>query len=261
MFLLENFMWMGKDVWKLPVVILMCLTTNTVVGHSLQYMGLMTEKATSHGTETDMSSQQWRDSLSSLSRLIERYPRSTDLRLKKAAVNIELGQWDFAVEEYGHVLRLDDKNLAALYYRAYAQVHQRRYTLARNDYESFLRLQPMNMEARLGLAMVNEKLGRKTEALDNYNDLVQMFPDSAVCFAARASYETTLKQYEVALFDWDEAIRCAPQNVDYIVTKISLLLQMKRHADAREEIEKALRRGVPRGVLKEWIDRCRTATR
>ena len=43
------------------------------------------------------SQQSWRQRLDSLNREIDRQPESTDLRLKKAAVNIELGQWDYAV--------------------------------------------------------------------------------------------------------------------------------------------------------------------
>ena len=62
---------------------------------------------------TPVQAQEWRDSLATLNRLIDNNPRSTDLRLKKAAVNIELGQWEYAVEEYGRVLQLDKKNLAA----------------------------------------------------------------------------------------------------------------------------------------------------
>ena len=205
--------------------------------------------------------QQWRDSLAVLNRLIDEQPRSTDLRLRKAAVNIELGQWEYAVEEYGNVLRIDPENLAALYYRAYGNTHLRQYQLARNDYQTFLQLSHLHMEARLGLAMVNEKMGRRTDALDQYNQLVEMFRDSAVCYAARAAFEMTINQTETALYDWGEAIRLQPRNADYVVTKVDLLMKLNRWKEAREELEKALQRGVPRGVLKEWIDKCQKSTR
>ena len=42
------------------------------------------------------TAQEWRDSLATLNRQIENNPQSTDLRLRKAAVNIELGQWESA---------------------------------------------------------------------------------------------------------------------------------------------------------------------
>ena len=75
------------------------------------------------------TAHQWRDSLAVLNRLIEQQPRSTDLRLRKAAVNIELEQWEYAVEEYGRVLAIDDHNPAALFFRAYANVHLRQYAM------------------------------------------------------------------------------------------------------------------------------------
>ena len=190
------------------------------------------------------TAQQWRDSLSVLNSLIDRQPRSTDLRLRKAAVNIQLGQWDYAADEYSRVLQLDADNLAALYYRAFTYTHQRQYALARADYEHFLRLSPLHLEARLGLATVNEKMGRTRDALDGYNQLVEMFPDSALCYAA---------------YDWDAAISRQPSNADYVVTKADLLLRLGRPADARATLEKALRQGVPRGVLREWFDKCRAA--
>lgn len=206
---------------------------------------------------TAQTPQQWRDSLVILNRIIERYPRTVEWRLRKAAVNIELNQWEYAVEEYGNVLRIEPENLSALYFRAYGNLHLRQYALAKSDYEAILRKTPSNMEARLGLARVNELMGRKTDAMDEYNHLVELFPDSAVCYAARAAYETSIKEYEVALYDWEEAITHSPMNTDYIVTKVDLLLKLGRQDAARREIEEALRRGIPRGVLREWLDKCR----
>lgn len=212
-------------------------------------------------TVSAQTSQQWRDSLAVLSRQIELFPNTTDIRLKKAAVNIQLEQWDYAVEEYGNVLRIDPENPAALYYRAYCQTNLRQYAMAKGDYETFLRKFPYHMEARLGLATVNAKMGRVTDARDQYNQLVEMFRDSVVCYVARAAFEATQQQYEVALYDWDEAIKRQPQNVDFMVSKVDLLYRLERYKEAMAELEKALRRGVPRGVLKEWLDKCQKATR
>lgn len=212
-------------------------------------------------TSSAQTTQQWRDSLAVLNRMIQQAPRSTDLRLKKAAVNIQLGQWEYAVEEYGNVLSIDPENPAALYYRAYCQTNLRQYAMARNDYETFLKKLPYHMEARLGLATVNARMGRVTDARDQYNQLVEMFRDSVVCYVARAAFETSQQQYDVALYDWDEAIRRQPQNVDYVATKVDLLIRLERHREALDELEKALQRGIPRGVLKEWFDKCRKTTR
>lgn len=227
----------------------------------MHYRGMLVAVLLSAGATLiqAQTSQQWRDSLQVLNRMIDQWPRSTDLRLKKAAVNIQLGQWDYAVEEYANVLRLDEKNPAALYYRAYALTHLRQYAQARADYEKLLQEVPLHMEGRLGLALVNEKMGRTRDALDGYNQLVEMFPDSALCYAARAAFESTQQQYDVALYDWDEAIRRQPSNADYVVTKADLLIALGRYDEARSTLEKALQQGVPRGVLREWFDKCRKA--
>ena len=58
--------------------------------------------------------QQWRDSVTTLIEQIRLNPQNIDLRLKKAEANINLQQWDYAISEYGDVLRLDARNLAAL---------------------------------------------------------------------------------------------------------------------------------------------------
>lgn len=200
---------------------------------------------------------EWRDSLSRLNDSIRLRPRSTDLRLRKAAINIQLEQWDYAVEEYGRVLQLDSKNLAALYYRAYAHQSLRHYDLAKADYESFLAIMPKHFEAQLGLAMVKRKLGRSVDTLDELNRLVQLFPDSALAYAARAGYEAEQKYYDLALYDWDEALKLRPDDVEFSVSKVDVLISLKRYDEAWHLLEQLMRQGVPRAALKEWIDKCK----
>ena len=119
------------------------------------------------------SNQQWRDSLNAINQLIARSPYSTSLHLRKAAFNLELQQWEFAVDEYKTVLRHDEQNLTALYYRAYAYLHLRRYDLAKNDYNDILLVKPTNLEARLGLAYVYQLMGKRQDALDLLSIVVE----------------------------------------------------------------------------------------
>ncbi len=201
--------------------------------------------------------QEWRDSLKRVNQLIRLYPDSIDLRLKKAALNIELEQWDYAIDEYSRVLQRSPKNLAALYYRAYAHNTMRHYDLAKVDYETFLSLVPKHFEAQLGLAMVKKRLGRWLDATDELNKLVQLFPDSALAWAARAGFETEREQYDLALYDWDEALKRHPGNVDFTVSKIDILITLKRFDEAWLLLEQLMKQGVPRAALKEWIDQCK----
>ena len=96
------------------------------------------------------SNQEWRDSLNVLNQQIAQSPYSADMHMRKAAINLELQQWEFAVDEYKTVLQHDENNLTALFYRAYAYTHLRRYDLAKNDYNDILFNEPTHMEARIG---------------------------------------------------------------------------------------------------------------
>ena len=161
--------------------------------------------------------REWRDSVSVLIDAINKNPKDVNLRLLKGEANINLKQWEYAVQEYGYVLRLDEKNLAALFFRAFCHTQLRHYDLAKVDYETFLTIQPEHFEAHIGLAHTLRQLGRKTDTFDELNRIVQLFPDSAEAYAARASYEVEQGLYNAAVYDWDEALRLQPSNVEFAV--------------------------------------------
>lgn len=201
--------------------------------------------------------QRWRDSLTVLNQLIATQPWSTDLHLRKAAANLELKQWQYAVDEYGLVLHREPRNAAALFYRAYANTHLRRLDLARRDYEDLLAVHPHHFEARLSLAVILQMMGHRQDALNGLNQLVQLHPDSAVAYAARANLEREFKQDDAALYDWQQAERLDPLNPLYVVSHADLLLVLERREETRRLLDDAVRRGIPRGMLREWYEKCK----
>ena len=194
----------------------------------------------------------WRDSLNVLNKQIAQSAWSTDLHLRKAAVNMELKQWEYAVDEYALILQREPKNPAALFYRAYANTHLRRFDLSRNDLNDLLAIVPTHFEARLSLAIVLQQLGRKQDALDMLNQTIQLYQDSAVAYAARANLERQMKQDEVALYDWQRAEQLSPRDPTYVVSHVDLLLVLGRKREARRVLDAAVKRGIPRGMLAEW---------
>lgn len=203
------------------------------------------------------TAQQWRDSLEVINKKLLLKPNSIELHLNKAAVNLQLQQWEYAANEYTDILKVDSLNLSALYFRAFANNNLRRYTLAKNDYEEILKYSPRNMEARLGLAYTYMRMGQSADAMDQMNRSVEQNPDSATAYAARAGLERELKQYPAALMDWNEATRLAPGNTDYAVSKVDILLLLGKKSVARQELDALVRRGVPKGLLIEWFRRCK----
>lgn len=192
-----------------------------------------------------------RDSLKLAMEQLSYHPDSVDLRLRKAAWNMQLGEWQYAKEEYDWVINHHPDNLAARYYRAYANTQLRRYNFARLDYETVLRVVPGNFDARLGLALLNQKDHHYTEAMDGVNMLVSTYPDSATAWAARAGIEKERDMKELAAYDYGEALRRQPDNRDWLLARADLLIALRRYDEARKDLDRLIVLGVSRGQLRD----------
>lgn len=192
-----------------------------------------------------------RDSLARASRLLDEHPDSIDLRLKKAAWNVELEQWEFALDEYSRVLTRQPNNLAALFFRAYVNGQMGRYGFARQDYEQLLAIVPAHFEARLGLTVINQQDRRYVEALDQVNRLIEQYPDSAIAWAARADIEAEQGQAELAVYDYSEAISRDKQNTDYLILRARQLILLNRRHEAYADLDRAVALGIPKAALRD----------
>lgn len=199
--------------------------------------------------------QELRDSLSRASEILAYHPDSIDLRLKKAAWNIQLEQWNYAKDEYDYVLAKQPANIAGLYYRAYVNEKLNRFNFARLDYENLLLVVPGNFEAQLGLALLNEKDKHYTEAYDQINSLIDQYPDSAIAYAARAGMEKGRGMLELAEYDYTEALQRAPDEVDFLVNRADIRLTLGRREDAQNDLSRLLTLGVPRAALADFYKR------
>ena len=192
-----------------------------------------------------------RDSLKLAVEALAYHPDSVDLRLRKAAWNMQLGEWQYAKDEYDWVISRHPDHLAARYYRAYANMQLRRYNFARLDYENVLRVVPGNLDARLGLALLNQKDHHYTEAMDGVNLLIASYPDSATAWAARAGIEKERDMKELAVYDYGEALRREPDNRDWLLARADLLIALHRYNEARKDLDRLVALGVSRGQLRD----------
>lgn len=209
--------------------------------------------------------QEWRDSVSVLSQMIERSPRDLSLRLRKAACNIELGQWQYALDEYTYVLEREPKDMTALYYRGYVNHHMGRLSFARKDYEDLVAIDPLNSHALMGLIMVNLEDKRVMQAFDDANRLVEQLPETAEAYAVRAEVETAMDMTEAAIEDIEKAISIEdavvkkkyPNTVDdditsYQLTAFALYIQKRQKDKAKAALDYLVENGVPRAALVDY---------
>ena len=203
------------------------------------------------------SQQEWRDSLSTLTTLIERHPRNVPLRLHK--------QWQYALDEYTTVLSLDPGNLTALYYRGFVNQHLGRYAFARQDYEQVLKAEPLNSHALMGLILTDLADHRLTQAFDCANHLVAQIPDDAEALAVRAEVEVQLEMIDAAVMDIEKAIKIEdvkaqrkyPASMDdnitsYQLTAFSLYMRQGNKRKARQALDYLMKIGVPKAYLADY---------
>jgi predicted Zn-dependent protease len=114
---------------------------------------------------------------------------------------------------------------------------------------------PGNFEGQLGLALLNHKDKHFSEAYDQINRLCSQFPDSAVAFAARAGMEVERNMIELAEYDYSEALRRDANNVDYLLNRAELRIQLGRIKEAREDLDLLVVNGIPRGQLRNYYKR------
>lgn len=211
----------------------------------------------SMGRAVAQSSSALRDSLALATETLAYHPDSIDLRLKKAAWNIQLEQWNYAKDELDKVLFLNQTNIAGLFYRAFVNEKLKRYNFARLDYQNLLVLVPGNFQAQLGLALLNEKDQHHTEAYDGINNLIEQYPDSAVAYAARGGMEKERGMLELAAYDYAEAMRLDSTNQDYIVSHVDLLITLGRKLEAYDDLRRLQALGVQPGQLQDFYARLR----
>lgn|SRR5574344_537343 len=193
-----------------------------------------------------------RDSLAKSMEVLAYHPDSIDLRLRKAGWNIQLEEWQYALDEYDYVLNVNPKNIAALYFRAYVNEKLHRYNFARLDYQNLLQQVPGNYEAQLGLALLNHKDKHYTEAMDGINSLVNQFPDRAECYAARAGMEADRGMLELAEYDFDEAIKRDDKNTDYLMNRANIRMKLNKKNEAKQDLDTMVKLGVSRANLQEY---------
>ena len=201
------------------------------------------------------SNQALRDSLAKATEALAYNPDSIDLRLKKAAWNIQLVQWNYAKDDLDKVLFLDNTNIAGLFYRAFVNEKLYRYNFARLDYQNLLVLVPGNFQAQLGLALLNQKDKHYTEAYDGINNLIEQYPDSALAYAARGGMEKEKGQLELAVYDYGKAHELEPDNLDYLWNHADILFSLGKWSEGQVDLEKLRTLGVPQGQLRDFLHR------
>lgn len=169
-------------------------------------------------------------------------------RMEKAADYMQQEKWQSAKDVYDYVLRIDEDNMTARYFRAYANERLLHYGLARADYDAILHKDPENYHALMGRSLLNQKDSRYTEALDDANLLVEQYKDSVDVWVVRAGIEKEQNLLSLAEYDYEQAYALNPVR-QYILEAIELKLLQKKKKEAKRTLDALVKSGVPKNSL------------
>lgn len=176
-------------------------------------------------------------------------------RMAKAAEYMQQDKWQAAKDIYDNVLSLEQDNLTALYYRAYANERLFHFGLARADYDAVLKVEPTNFHALTARALFNEKDSHHTDALDDANLLVEQHPDSVLSWVVRADIEEKQNLLPLAEYDYLRAYELEPTNRDYLLLAVDVQLRQKKKKEAKRNLDKLVSAGVPKQSLIHYYKR------
>jgi len=103
-----------------------------------------------------------------------------------------------------------------------------------------VRLEPRNAGYLYDLALAQAEIGETQEAIESLNKAVQLDPQlSQALYNLGLLYSKTGKP-EVSLNVLNKALQLDPQNTDYRYARATVMVQLKRTREAKEEIQKVL---------------------
>lgn len=200
------------------------------------------------------------DAVKLLTEVIKTYPNYFDARLARAEANLQLGRAQEAVEDAEQVLdktHFDGVTPALLerarFVRAAARYQLRLFADAHADLRTLLADNPQHTNAQVLDALTLQQLGQPKESLNQLNLIVSAHPDNVDALSARAAVEAELNMHAMARADYDALIKLQPRESSYYIERAKMLIHLGEKKAARNDIDQAIRLGVPQGVVQPLI--------
>ena len=260
--------------WSVPTSLMTVHTSACAVDASN-----VTPAPTAAPTTTDVRrmhrSEQWRDSLPILNRLIADQPRNAELLTLRSHAYSHLDQKIEALRDGDQAVLLAPRSAEAYLRRGEAKSSDHRYPEAIADYDKAIDLDKNEAEAwgNKGAALaeidqnqkalealnraialqngryefwtvrgyVNSNLKNFTAAIGDFNEAIRLRPEEASLFVARANAYANARQYEPALTDVNQALKLKPDDPDILTVRGNIYALLGRNQAAKDDLSFALR--------------------
>lgn len=132
----------------------------------------------------------------------------------RAAIYLNMGEYDKAIHEYDRALELDPAHVQAYHDRGLAHVQRQQYTEAIADFSEVIALNPQHTDACYNRGLVYARQNAFDQALADYDQALALDPDNALIYNSRGNVHYNTKDYARAIADYDQAIQHNPAYAD-----------------------------------------------
>lgn len=122
------------------------------------------------------------------------------------------GQYDKAIEDYGHAIAINPADADALNDRGTSYIALGKYELAILAFDRALALNPTNAMVLSNRCFAKAVVSRLEEALADCNESLRLRPANANAFASRGFANLKLTRWDAAIADYNDEIRVYPGN-------------------------------------------------
>jgi tetratricopeptide (TPR) repeat protein len=116
-----------------------------------------------------------------------------------------------ALETFSQIIRVQDDNWQALYFRGLTKFYLGDERGAEKDFDSAIKLQPALGELYLYRGIVRDYKGDHYGALEDFNKGIQIKPDDPMLLYSRGTTYLRLNNYSRSIIDFDKAIDKNPR--------------------------------------------------
>lgn len=96
-------------------------------------------------------------------------------------------------------------------------------------------------------------MGQPKEALNRLNLIVSAHPNMVDALSTRAAVEAELNMPALARADYDRLVELQPNESAYYIERAKMLLRLGEKKAARTDLDKAIKLGVPHGMVQPLL--------
>lgn len=153
----------------------------------------------------------------------------------------ELGNYNGAIADYTHAIRLKPDTAGFYALRGLARQQLEQYLDAIADYDKAIRLKPNYAEAYNNRGLAKYHSGQPFAAIVDYDKAIQLKPDYAEAYSNRGLAKGNLGQHYDAISDCDKAIRLKPNYAEAYLIRGLAKTTLGQHSAAIADYDKAVK--------------------